>query len=103
MATGLLLAACGGGASAGPSSADQAFLSAVHVDAPDIGTYRTDVQLTRMGHAVCEVFGSGASYEELADRMTLQEGSNPLPSEDLGAVVDAAVDAYCPQFTSRIG
>ena len=71
--------------------------------APDIGTYRTGVQLIRLGHAACEDFGSGASYEQLADRLMLAEGSRPIPSEDLGAVIDAAVDAYCPQFTSRIG
>jgi len=99
---GVILAACGGGGSAVASQADQEFLSAVHVAAPDIGTYRSDVQLTRLGHAVCEDFGSGASYEQLADRLVLSEGSDPLPSEDLGAVINAAVTAYCPQFSNRV-
>jgi Protein of unknown function (DUF732) len=79
------------------------FLSSVHVAAPGIGSYRTDVQLTRLGKAVCDDFEAGASYEELADRLALVEGSNPLPSEDLGAVINAAVQAYCPQYSNQIG
>ncbi len=81
---------------------DQAFLSSVHVAAPDINAYRTDVQVERLGHAACDGFRSGATYEQLADRLVLLEGSNPLPSPDLGAVIDAAVDAYCPEFHGRI-
>ena len=97
-----LVAACGGGNSAAASADNQTFLSQVHVAAPDINTYRTDVQLTRIGHAVCDGFRSGASYQELADRLPLLEGSNPLPSADLGALIDAAVDAYCPQYRGQI-
>jgi hypothetical protein len=96
-----LVAGCGGGGG-GFSQEDQQFLSSVHVSAPDIGTYRTDSQLTRIGHAVCADFQAGASYEEVADRMPLVEGNNPLPSEDLGAVIDAAVQSYCPAFSGRV-
>jgi hypothetical protein len=99
---GLALAGCGGHASA-PSAADQSFLSSVHVAAPDVGAYRTDVQLTRLGHAACDGLRSGATYEQLADRLILLEGKNPLPTADLGTVIDSAVSAYCPQFQSRIG
>jgi hypothetical protein len=73
----------------------------VHVAAPDVGSYRTDVQLIRLGRAACDGFRSGASFEQLADRLVLLEGSNPLPSADLGAVIDAAVNEYCPQFHDR--
>jgi hypothetical protein len=99
----LFLGACGGGGGAKASQKDQLFLSDVHISAPDIASFRTNVQLTRLGQSVCDDFGSGASYEELADRLALSEGSKPLPSEDLGAVIDAAVQAYCPQFNSQIG
>lgn len=84
------------------SAADQAFLGAVHVQAPDITTYRSDVALVRLGHAACDAFRSGASYQELADRMALLEGSNPLPSQDLGAVISAAAQSYCPQYRGRV-
>lgn len=84
------------------SPADQAFLGAVHQQAPDIANYRSDVALVRLAHAACDAFKSGASYEELADRMALLEGKNPLPSQDLGAVISSAVDSYCPRYQSRV-
>ncbi len=83
-------------------AADQQFLSAVYVAAPNIGTYRTDTELVRIGHAACDGFRSHASYEQLADRLTLQEGNNPLPSEDLGAVITSAVEAFCPEFDNQV-
>ncbi len=96
------LAGCGGRISPAADAANQAFLSQVHVAGPDISNYRSDVQLERLGHAACDGFHSGASYEELADRLPLLEGSDPLPAADLGAVIDAAVNAYCPQYRSMI-
>jgi hypothetical protein len=98
----LALAGCGGGSSPAADAANQAFLAQVHVAAPDIGNYRSDVQLERLGHAACDGFRSGASYEELADRLALLEGSHPLPAADLGAVIDAAVDSFCTQYRSMI-
>jgi hypothetical protein len=83
-------------------ASDQQFLSAVFVAAPNIGTYRTNTELIRIGHAACDGFRSHASYEQLADRLTLQQGNNPLPSEDLGAVITSAVEAFCPQFDSQV-
>ena len=91
---------CSSGVPSG--AADKAFLGTVHVEAPDIGTYRSDVALVRLGHAACDGFRSGASYEELADRMSLEEGRHPLPSQDLGVVISAAANSYCPQFVSRV-
>ncbi|MHB1533232.1 MAG: DUF732 domain-containing protein [Acidimicrobiales bacterium] len=81
---------------------DQEFLASVHGTAPDVGNYRSDIQLVRLGHAACDGFRAGASYQQLADRLPLTEGANPLPPEDLGAVVTAAVDAFCPQFRSLV-
>jgi hypothetical protein len=96
--------ACGGCASSSASSttADTEFLSAVHSAAPDIAGYRSDTALIRLGHAVCDGFQAGASYEQLADRLALQEGGGALPSDDLGAVISAAVPAYCPQYTELV-
>jgi hypothetical protein len=99
-ASAVLTGGCGAGG-ATSSAADQAFLQAVHLAQPDISTYRTDVQLARLGHAVCDEFAGGASFQALADRLNTLEGSNPLPSEDLGAVIDSAVNTLCPQYRSR--
>jgi Protein of unknown function (DUF732) len=93
--------ACGAGSGA-TSQVDSEFLSTVHAGAPDIGTYRSDTALVRLAHAACDGFRAHASYEQLADRLALQEGSHPLPSEDLGTVITAAVEAYCPQFRSEV-
>jgi Protein of unknown function (DUF732) len=100
-AMALLAAACGGH-TATNDAADQQFLGAIHDAAPNIGSYRTDTELVRIGHAACDGFRSHASYEQLADRLTLEEGSNPLPSEDLGTVITSAVEAFCPQFDSQV-
>jgi hypothetical protein len=100
--TVVALAGCGGRNSPAADAANQAFLSQARVAAPDVNSYRNDVQLERLGHAACDGFHSGASYQELADRLPLLEGSDPLPSADLGAVIDAAVEAYCPQYRSMI-
>ena len=97
----VLAGGCGSGSSAATSQADSAYLSQVHDQAPEIATYRSDTQLVRLGHAVCDGFAAGASYVELADRMALLEGSRPLPSQDLGAVITSAVDNYCPRYSDR--
>ncbi len=97
------LGACGGSTSPAAQAADQRYLATVHSGAPDISAYRSDVQLTRLGHAVCDGFRSGASFQQLADRLALVPSSRPLPSEDLGTVITAAVDAYCPAYDAQIG
>jgi hypothetical protein len=99
-ASASLAGACGSGSSTN-SAADQAFLQTLHLTDPQINTYRTDVQLTRLGHAVCDDFSSGASYQEVADRLSTLQGSSALPSPDLGSVIDSAVEAMCPQYRDR--
>lgn len=85
-----------------PSSADQAYLAEVHGAAPDINSVRSDTQLVRLGHAVCDDFKARASYQEVADRLSITSGSDRLPSADLGAVITAAADNYCPQYRSLV-
>lgn len=94
------LAACSGGGTSSP--ADVAFLAEVHASAPDISSSRSDSALVGLGHAACDTFSSGASYEELADRLTLDQGAHALPSQDLGAVVTAAADNFCPRYRDRV-
>lgn len=81
---------------AGP--ADQAYLQEVHSAAPDINSIRSDTQLVRLGRAVCDDFRAKASYQEVADRLSIMAGADRLPSGDLGAVITAAADNYCPQY-----
>lgn len=91
---------CGGGSASSP--ANQSFLSAVYSGAPDLSSQRSPIELERLGHAVCDGFAAGASYEQLADRLSLQAGSGSLSSEDLGAVIVAAADTYCPAYQNRV-
>lgn len=81
---------------------NQRFVQGVHSAAPDVSHYRNDTQLILLGKAACAGFSSGVSYEQLADRLVLTEGTNPLPSEDLGAVISSAVNAYCPKYANRV-
>jgi hypothetical protein len=94
--------ACGSGSgSSGP--ADQAFLADVHAGAPDISQYRSDLQLVRLGQAVCADFAAGASYEAVADRLGVSAGAASLPSGDLGAVITSAADDLCPRYRAQVG
>ncbi len=92
---GWLLAACGG--STGATSANrQAFLSAVHQQAPDVGNYRSDSRVVALGQAVCNDLGAGVSVPDIASRLS----SPTLPTPDLGAILSAASQDLCPQYAS---
>jgi hypothetical protein len=96
-----LLAGCGGHATANPK-ADQAYLNSVYSNAPDISSYRTGKQLVSLGQVVCNDLESGASVQEVGDRVPLIEGNVLLPPSDLGVVISAAVSELCPQFRSLL-
>lgn len=95
--------ACSSSSSSSPSSpSDQAYLGEVLSAVPGVGALRSDTQLVRLGHAACDGFAAGASFQQLADRLSVEEGSKSLPSEDLGAVITAAADNFCPQYRGRV-
>jgi hypothetical protein len=96
------LAGCGSHASTS-RGADQAFVNSVYSQAPDIGGYRTGSQLLSLGQAICADLESGATVEEVGDRIPLLEGSSPLPPDDLGVVIAAAVNELCPKFHALLG
>lgn len=96
------LAACGGGESAAAQARDREFVQSVKTSAPDVNDYRNNTQLIRLGRAACAGFDSGVSYLQLADRLVITEGSNPLPSQDLGVVITSAVNVYCPKFADLV-
>lgn len=98
----ILAGAAGCSAGSGPSAADQTYLAQVHGAAADIGQYRSDAQLVRLGHAVCDDLAAGASYQEVADRLSIDAGADTLPSADLGAVITAAARTYCPRFAGEV-
>ncbi len=99
---GLGLSACGGTAAPGHQQS-QAFLNVVYSQAPDISTYRTGTQLISLGVAVCDDLRAGASVQQLADRLSLMEGSVALPPGDLGVVMSSAVATFCPQYRKLLG
>jgi Protein of unknown function (DUF732) len=96
------LAACGAHATASPRAA-QAFLNSVYSNAPDISSYRTGKQLVSLGQVVCNDLESGASVQEVGDRVPLIEGNVLLPPSDLGVVISAAVSQLCPQYRTLLG
>jgi hypothetical protein len=96
------LAGCGTSSSPASQAEDQVFLAQVHAAAPDVGSYRNDTELERLGHVACDDFRSGVSYQEIATRLPDTEGSHALPPSDLGAVITAAVSAYCPQYHNQV-
>lgn len=103
-AVGCATAGCAGSTpTAASRAADQAFLGQVRSTAPDIGSYRNDVSVIRLGHAACDGFRGGVSFQQLADRLGLLQGSHPVPSADLGAVITAAAGTYCPQYQGLVG
>ncbi len=96
------LTGCGGHPTANPK-ATQAFLNSVYSNAPDISSYRSSRQLVSLGQVVCDDLESGASVQEVGDRVPLIEGSVSLPPGDLGVVISAAVSKLCPKFRSLLG
>ena len=97
-----VLAGCGGHPTASPK-ATQAFLNSVYSNAPDISSYRSSRQLVSLGQVVCDDLESGASVQEVGDRVPLIEGNVSLPPGDLGVVISAAVSELCPKFRSLLG
>ena len=97
----LIVAGCHS-STAAPSSTDQSYLAEVHANSPDVGSVRSDTQLIRLGHVVCDDFRAKASYEQVADRLSIEAGSDALPSADLGSVITAAADNYCPQYRGLV-
>jgi hypothetical protein len=98
----VLVAGCGSHQSTS-RAAEQAFVNSVYSQAPDIEGYRTGPQLLSLGQAICADLESGATIEEVGDRVPLLEGSVLLPPDDLGAVISAAVNELCPKFHDLLG
>ena len=97
-----VVAGCGGHSTASPKNT-QAFLNSVYSNAPDISSYRSSAQLISLGQVVCGDLESGASVQEVGDRVPLIEGNVLLPPGDLGVVISAAVTELCPKFRSLLG
>jgi hypothetical protein len=97
-----LLAGCGGRVVTSDSD-QKAFLDSVYSQAPGIGSYRSGPQLISLGQAICGDLESGASVEELGDRLPLVEGNVTLPPGDLGVVISAAVGVMCPKYDKLLG
>jgi hypothetical protein len=92
-------AMAGCGASSTATANQQAFLAAVHQQAPDIGNYFSDSRVAALGQAVCNDLGANVSVSDIAARLS----SSSLPTPDLGAVMTAASQDLCPKYASTLG
>jgi hypothetical protein len=102
VATVLVLAAC---SAAHPSAAQhltqQHYIDNVHLNAGDIGQYLSDGKVVKLGNVACDGFRAKASTQQIADRLELSVGPN-LPSQDLGAIMSAAVKQLCPAYAAQL-
>ncbi len=80
---------------------DQHFSDGVHETAPDIGRFRSDGQLVKLGHVTCDGFRANANIEQIAGLLE-RTGGSTLPPEDLGAVMSSAVKYLCPAYSGRL-
>jgi hypothetical protein len=101
-ALAILVGCSSGQESAARRAADRHYVDGVHNTATDIGSYRTDSQLIKLGHAVCDGYRAHASTQQIADLLERTSGGRSLPSEDLGAVISTAVADLCPAYASRL-
>jgi hypothetical protein len=79
---------------------DQHFVDGVHETATDIGKYRTDSQLVKMGHATCDAFRAHAGIEQIAG--VLERTASNVPPGDIGAIISNAVKVLCPAYAGRL-
>ena len=98
-----LCCSCGGHPTARSHAADQKFLDSVYSQAPDVSSYRTSSQLVSLGQAICQDLNAGASLQTVGDRVPLVEGATQLPPSDLGVVIYASVDVFCPKYHKLLG
>lgn len=96
----MLVSGCGAGSAGGST---QSFVSLVHQMSPDVGTYANDSSLVDLGHAVCDDLSSGASVQQVADRLGSFGAGARLPTGDLGSVMAAASEALCPRYSNLFG
>jgi Protein of unknown function (DUF732) len=97
----LSVAGCSGGhQSAAARAMDQRFVDGVHNSATDISGYRTDSQVVKMGHVVCDGFRANANIEQIAG--LLERTAANLPAGDIGAIISNAVNVLCPAYAGRL-
>ena len=95
------VAACSKTGGPAARQADQQFVAGVHQSATDIGEYRSDGQLVKLGHASCDAFAANANLQQIAGLLEGGSGRG-LPPSDVGAVMASAVKVLCPGYAGRI-
>jgi hypothetical protein len=73
---------------------EQVYLLTLREQNPEL-TAVSDDMIVRLGHQVCETLDAGASFDQMAAAL-LGQGNDELA----GAVVGAAVSAFCPEYTA---
>jgi Protein of unknown function (DUF732) len=92
-----------------PSTPDEAFLKVFHEAgwAHQISSSpAADAATISLAHSVCDAFGRGVSYSQVFQVFAnhpMADGITPQEQSDMtGAVVYAAVMAYCPQHAGAL-
>lgn len=85
----------------GQRSAERRYVDGVHISATDIGQFRTDSQLVKLGHVVCDGYRANANTQQVADLLE-RTGAKNLPPQDLGAVISTAVKELCPGYSGLL-
>lgn len=62
-------------------------------------TFTSDAAAIEAGHAVCDSFDAGLTFEDIVT-VGINSGSD---AGDVGYTVGVAVGAYCPEHTTKIG
>lgn len=94
----LALSGCAaGGTVQSAPDLDRAYLVAVHNAAPTLDNTK-DAVLIKSGRGVCSALNSGASAERLSSNAVL--GGLALVEGD--AIIQSAIDAYCPTNVWRV-
>jgi hypothetical protein len=83
------------------SAAERRFVEGVHQSTTDVGRFRTDSQLVKLGHATCDDLRAHAGLQQIADILEAT-GSPSLPPGEVGAIMSAAEDDLCPAYAGRL-
>jgi hypothetical protein len=88
------------------SNADAMFVNVVEAQIPALGTGAAlSDSLVKLGHAECGMLTTGSSYESaLADSRAdiLNESDSVLTIDDAEIILNASIEAYCPQYEDQI-
>lgn len=93
----LLLGSLGAVATAHADDGDSKFLAAIQ--AQGITDHVTPAHAIMAGHMVCQELEDGKSPTDVANNVVV---STSMPAFHSGFFVGASIDAYCPEYKSKL-